>query len=231
LNYGNKYFDLLNARLIGYVREDIESRRQSLSFREYCILLTILIYNIDKIANTVGHFDAYIKKPIKNARLKFYPIEILDINEIQIYREDANILAKKVKSDVVYIDPPYNSRQYNRFYHLYENLIKWDKPNLEGVAMKPPTDFSSAYCTVRARNTFADLITNLDAKLIAVSYNNTFNAKSNSSINKIQLEELSDILSAKGSTQILQVNHKFFTTGKTDFENHKEFLFLTEVSS
>jgi adenine-specific DNA-methyltransferase len=99
-------------------------------------LLATLIYNIDKIANTVGHFDAYIKKPIKAKKLQLKPIELSEFAGIKIYREDANLLAKKVTADVAYIDPPYNSRQYNRFYHIYETLVKWDNPELFGVKNK-----------------------------------------------------------------------------------------------
>ncbi|MBU4457771.1 MAG: DNA adenine methylase, partial [Candidatus Omnitrophica bacterium] len=32
------------------------------------------------------------------------------------------------KCDVAYIDPPYNARQYINFYHVLENLAKWEKP-------------------------------------------------------------------------------------------------------
>ena len=51
--------------------------------------------------------------------------------------EELKELAKKIKADIVYIDPPYNSRQYSRFYHVLETLTKWDKPELFGTALKP----------------------------------------------------------------------------------------------
>lgn len=35
--------------------------KRSLSDREYCILLASLVYSMDKVANTVGHYDAYRK--------------------------------------------------------------------------------------------------------------------------------------------------------------------------
>ena len=101
--------------------------------------------------------------------------------KIKIYRQDSNLLSKSINSDIAYIDPPYNSRQYSRFYHLYENLVKWDKPKLEGVAMKPPTENSSAYSTSKAFITMSDLISNLKTKQILISYNNTYKSNSNSS--------------------------------------------------
>jgi len=229
LNYGDKFFDYLNAKLIGYIREDIENKKSELTNKEYCILLSSLIYSIDRIANTVGHFDAYIKKPIKPKELYFKLIQPIEINKVSIYNEDANKLARKIKSDLVYIDPPYNSRQYSRFYHLYENLVKWDKPKLYGVALKPEPENMSVYCTVRAKNALHDLVNNLDTNYIALSYNNTYKSKSHSSENKIKLEEIEMMLKEIGKTKIFECSHKFFNAGKTDFEDHKELLFITEL--
>ena len=64
-NYGDKYYEYGMAKHIGFIRQHIEDNRSLLTDKEYTILLSTLIYNIDKLANTVGHFDAYIKKPIK----------------------------------------------------------------------------------------------------------------------------------------------------------------------
>ncbi|WP_434333276.1 DNA adenine methylase [Mycoplasma capricolum] len=44
--------------------------------------------------------------------------------KVEIYKEDANRLARKIYSDIVFVDPPYNSRQYSRFYHVIENLVE-----------------------------------------------------------------------------------------------------------
>lgn len=229
-NFGGKFFDYNSALLIGHIREDIERRKNDLTSKEYNILLATLIYNIDKIANTVGHFDAYIKKPIKPQKLYLKPIQPIEVSGVKIYREDANNLVRKIKTDVAYIDPPYNSRQYNRFYHIYETLIKWDEPELFGVALKPKPENSSVYCTVKAKDAFQDLVENLKAKFLVVSYNNTYNSKSSSSENKIKLKEIKVILENKGKTKVFECSHRFFNTGKTEFNNHKEFLFITKVN-
>ncbi|MDI3479373.1 MAG: adenine-specific DNA-methyltransferase [Rikenellaceae bacterium] len=228
-NYGGKFFNYNVSKHIGYIREDIEEMKDKLTEKEYNILLATLIYNIDKLANTVGHFDAYIKKPINEQKLYMRLIDAKNFNNVEIYRKDANLLARSIKADIVYIDPPYNSRQYSRFYHLYETLIKWDKPQLYGVALKPKPDNMSLYCTTKARDVFEDLIANLQTQYIAVSYNNTYNSKSNSSENKIKLEEIENILKKCGETKVFECTHRFFNTGKTEFKNHKEFLFITKV--
>lgn len=229
-NFGDKFFDHLNAKKIGYLREDIEKRKELLTEKEYSILLATLIYNIDKIANTVGHFDAYIKKPIKYKELTLRLIKPLGIPNVEIHQENANMLARKIQADIAYIDPPYNSRQYSRFYHVYDNLIQWNKPPLFGVALKPEPENMSVYCTINAKVAFRDLIENLDVKYIAVSYNNTYNSKSNSSENKIKLETIEEILNKKGKTKVFECSHRFFNTGKTEFDDHKELLFITKVN-
>lgn len=229
-NFGGKFYEYNVSKLIGYIRQDIEDMKDKLTEKEYNILLATLIYNIDKLANTVGHFDAYIKKPIKPQPLRLRLIDAKSFANVEIHREDANQLARQIKSDLVYIDPPYNSRQYCRFYHLYETLIKWDKPKLYGVALKPEPENMSTYCTVKAKDSFEDLVMNLDTRYLVVSYNNTYKSKSNSSENKIKLEEIAEILNRCGETKIFECSHRFFNAGKTEFDDHKELLFITKVN-
>ncbi len=229
INYGGKYFEHEVAKLVGYIRQDIEDNKESLTEKEYCILIATLIYNIDKLANTVGHFEAYIKKPIKHQPLKLRMIEAESYENIEIFKQDSNLLAKRLTADVAYIDPPYNSRQYCRFYHVYETLVKWDMPQLYGVALKPAPENMSRYCTSRAVDAFEDLVFSLKVKYIVVSYNNTYNSKSSSSENKITLEQIKYILEKCGPTHIHECSHRFFNAGKTDFNDHKELLFITTV--
>ena len=232
-NYGGKYFGLNDAKKIGYIREIIEENYKSkvLNKREFSILLASLIYSMDRIANTVGHYEAYRKINIKDDRFRF---ELIDLNdyqnkEIEIFQEDANSLAPKIYADIIFLDPPYNSRQYSRFYH--ENLVDWDKPELYGVALIPKPKNMSEYCRNGAAKVFDDLISNLKCKYIVVTYNNTYNSKSSSSQNKIKLEEIKKSLNKRGVTKIFESDYKFFNAGKTDLPNHKEYLFITEVKN
>ena len=229
-NFGGKYFSNNDAKIIGKIREKIKKSKRSLSDREYCILLASLVYSMDKVANTVGHYDAYRK--IKNIDDKFV-YELINpekpSDKFSIYRMDANQLVRKVKADIAFIDPPYNSRQYSRFYHILENIVQWKKPKLEGTALKPQAENMSEYCRSDAPEVFADLIKNIDVKYIVVTYNNTYNSKSSSSRTKITLEQIKDILSAKGKTTIYEKRHQCFNAGKTEFDNHKEFVFITKV--
>lgn len=229
-SFGGKYFSNNDAKLIGKIREDIKVLKRSLSDREYCILLASLVYSMDKVANTVGHYDAYRK--INNIEDRFV-YELINpeksSEKFSIYRMDANKLVRKVKADIAFIDPPYNSRQYSRFYHVLENVVQWKKPQLQGAALKPQAENMSEYCRSSAPQVFADLIKHIDVKYIVVTYNNTYNSKSSSSKNKITLGEIKDILSSKGQTTIYEKKHQYFNAGKTEFDDHKEFVFITKV--
>ena len=172
-NFGGKFFSYNDSLRIGYIREQIEIDN-NLNKKEKHILLASLLYSLDKAANTVGHYDAYIKgKPI-NDSFAFDLIEPYEFKnkKLHISRLDANILAKNISCDIVYIDPPYNSRQYSRFYHVLENITKWEKPELFGVACKPKPENMSEYCKRSATKTFEELISSLNCKYIVVSYNN-----------------------------------------------------------
>ncbi len=230
-NYGDRYFDMTSAKIIGHIREIIEDIKSILTYKEYCILLASLIYSIDRISNTIGHYEAYIKKEITPKKLVLRPIEAQSYSGVEIKREDANCLAHKIKTDIVYLDPPYNSRQYSRFYHLYEVLVKWDKPQLIGEARKPKEENMSDYCRVKALEKFTDLVANIDTRYIVVSYNNTYKSKSTSSENKIKLEQIENVLTLCGKTKVFSHSHSPFNAGKTEFDDHKEYLFITEVDN
>lgn len=228
-NFGGKYFSKKSAKIIGFIRENLEENKPNLTEKEYYILLASLLYSIDKVANTVGHYDAYFKKDYIEDGFFMRPIDPIEAKKVSIYREDANQLAKKLSADIVYIDPPYNSRQYSRFYHVLETLTKWDEPELFGTALKPAEENMSDYCRVSAKDRLRELVNDLKAKYLVVSYNNTYDSKSNSSKNKITLQEIKNILTAKGKTKVFEKDYRHFNAGNTDFKNHKEYLFVTKI--
>lgn len=229
-SYGGKFFSNNDSLLIGYIREYLELSDE-LNDKEKNILLASLLYSADRCANTVGHYDAYIKGRNISDTFKFELISPYnyDNKKITITRQDANQLAKEIVCDIVYIDPPYNSRQYSRFYHVLENITTWKKPTLYGEARKPEAENMSEYCRNSATKTFEDLILSLKCKHIVVSYNNTYNSKSSSSKNKISLEDIKGILEEKGTVTVYEKSHQYFNTGKTAFDDHKELIFITKV--
>ena len=140
--------------------------------------------------------------------------------------EDTNELVKNIYADVVYIDPPYNSRQYCDAYHLIENIARWEKPEVYGVARKMDRSaLKSKYCTRSAPKVFEDLIKNLNAKYIVVSYNNMANKGNDRSNARISDSQILDILKSKGSVKTFSEQFKAFTTGKSErLDNEERFI-------
>lgn len=230
--YGDKYFSNNDAKKIGYIRDYIESIRSNLTDREYYSLISSLLYASDRIANTVGHFESFLKNKPEDKEWQLSLIDSLpDAFPAVIYNEDANSVARKIKADIVYIDPPYNARQYVNFYHVLENLARWNKPTIfEGNSMKfKRNELKSDYCRNKAPELFADLIKHLNCKLIVVSYNNTYKASSISSVNTISSEQIIEILSSRGKVAVKEIDYKAFNSGKTNLDGHKELLYICEV--
>lgn len=230
--YAYKYFSLNDAKKIGYIRDYIEENKLHFSEREYYYLIASLLYASDKIANTVGHFESFLKREPTEQGVH---LEMFELNNsiipADIYNIDANELAGIIQPDIVYIDPPYNARQYVNFYHVLENLARWNKPTVfEGKSMKfKRNELKSDYCRKQAPQLFEDLIQKLRCKLIIVSYNNTYTAGSISSVNTIQEEEIIQILSQKGTVLKKEISYNAFNAGKTNLKNHKEYLFICKL--
>lgn len=230
-NFSDTYFSRDDCAKIGYIREDIESLYENdrINQRERAILITSLLYAMDKIANTCGHYDAYRKGVVFEKTLELYvPLaEVHNTADNQCYNTDANELVKKIKSDLVYIDPPYNSRQYCDAYHLLENVARWEKPEVFGVAKKMDrSSMKSKYCTQSATEAFELLIKDINAKYILLSYNNMA-AKGNDRSNaKISDDDILRILKKKGEVKVFSESYKAFTTGKSDIDDNQERLFL-----
>ena len=232
-NFSNTFFSAEDCRKIGFIREDIEKRYNAgeINARERAILITSLLYAMDKIANTCGHYDAYIKGATFEKHLELtLPLASNENNQNnQSYNEDANKLVERIEADLVYIDPPYNSRQYCDAYHLLENVARWEKPAVTGVALKMDRrKLKSDYCTSSAAKAFEDLVSKIKAKYILLSYNNMAEKGNGRSNAKISDDDIMRILSRKGKVKVFSEKYKAFSAGKSDIKDNEERLFLCE---
>lgn len=230
-NFADTYFSYDDCAKIGYIREDIENhyRNNDINSRERALLITSLLYAMDKIANTCGHYDAYRKGIEFEKSLELY-VPLAEVNnnaKNECYNEDANELVKRITADLVYIDPPYNSRQYCDAYHLLENVARWEKPAVYGVAKKMDrSSMKSKYCTQNAAQAFEELIEHIQSKYILLSYNNMADKGNDRSNAKISDDDIMRILGHKGTVQVFSESYKAFTTGKSDIPENEERLFL-----
>jgi adenine-specific DNA-methyltransferase len=230
-NFADTFFSRVDCRKIGFIREDIEKRfsKKEINERERALLITSLLYAADKIANTCGHYDAFRQGIELERHLELsVPVPTDNLNAGNVcYNENTNELIKRITADLVYIDPPYNSRQYCDAYHLLENIARWEKPSVSGVARKMDRKkLKSDYCTNKAAAAFENLIRSINARYIMLSYNNMAQKGNDRSNAKISDEDIMRVLSAKGEVKIFTQDYKPFSAGKSDIENNEERLFL-----
>ena len=230
-NFSDTYFSRADCAKIGHVREDIESRFLSgeVTERERALLITSLLYAMDRIAKTCGHYDAYRRGAEFDRHLEMALPSAAQDNDSgnRCYNTDSNELARRVSADLVYIDPPYNSRQYCDAYHLLENVARWNKPEVFGVAGKMDrAALKSRYCTKEAASAFEDLVAHLNCRYILLSYNNMAEKGNDRSNAKIGDGDILRILSSRGEVKVFSEEYRAFTAGLSDRADNRERLFL-----
>ncbi len=230
-NFADTYFSRADCGKIGWIREDIERSYEGgeINGRERAILITALLYAMDRIAKTCGHYDSYRRGAEFEQSLELsVPLAAVDNNpENRCFNEDANELVKRITADLVYIDPPYNSRQYCDTYHLLENVARWRKPQVFGVAKKMDrSGMKSKYCTRGAAEALQALIRDVRARYILLSYNNMAEKGNDRSNAKISDEDIFRILGQKGRVQVFSEGYRAFSAGKSEITENAERLFL-----
>jgi adenine-specific DNA-methyltransferase len=141
----------------------------------YYFLLASLLESADKVANTASVYGAYLKHLKKSAQkslsLKPAVFELND-NDHQVFNEDSNQLIKRIEGDILYLDPPYNQRQYGSNYHLLNTIAKYDTFVPKGVTGLREYNRSNYCKKAKVVQSFEDLIKNAKFKYIFLSYNN-----------------------------------------------------------
>lgn len=189
--FGGSYFTPQNAGRIDAIRGGIaEFQRQGqITMQEHAVLLTSLLYAADKVANTCGQYDAFLKhlgaspyslEGVHRVDATVYkPLElclpqVIESGRCQTFCDPAEALIDKVESDILYLDPPYNNRQYVDNYHVLENIARWEKPELFGKTRKFSRDhLKSPYSMKRQAQAHLDhLVKRARARHIMLSYSN-----------------------------------------------------------
>lgn len=215
---GRQYFSDENARRIDAVRDLIEEWHQQclLTDEEYYLLVFCLVDAADFVANISGTYGAFLKI-WRSMALKPLVLKCPEIYnngfENSVYQEDANKLIRTISGDILYLDPPYNGRQYAPNFHVLESLTVWDKPKLKGVSgQRDYSDKKSLYCQKgHADKALRDLVEHANVKYIVMSYNNE---------GIITRESLLDILSGVGDVQEFQQNYRRFRTESNNEHRH-----------
>lgn len=178
------------------IRQKIEywKSKKLITENEYFFLLASLLENIDKVANTASVYGAFLKNFKKSAlhSLRLTPAEFyLNDHDHEVFNSDILDLAKSTSHDVVYLDPPYNERQYSANYHMLETIAKYDNPKIKGkTGLRDYSEQKSDYCRKsEVKKSFSELISTLNAKYIFLSYNDE---------GLMSLDEIREIMSRRG---------------------------------
>lgn len=221
--YNRSYFTEENANLIDSARFFIDFLKQEdlINENEYFFLLSSLIDSADKIPNTTGVYGAYLKD-FKGSALKKFELKPTPFvmgnkeNKIfEVYNENAVDLVKKIQGDILYLDPPYNTRQYCDYYHLLETLAKNDNPEIKGKTGNRADNSQKSKFSVKkeALNQLEELIKNANFKYILLSYNNE---------GIISLEDLEKVFNKYG--KYIKYEKKYRRYKSSNIENQESYV-------
>lgn len=213
-----QYFSDENGMRCDAIRQKIENWKEQnlISDDEYYFLITSLIESIDRYANTASVYGAFLKNLKKTAQnnLILKPAElIINDQDHEVFNADINEVVEKVSGDILYLDPPYNHRQYATNYHILETIAKYDNPKIHGkTGLRDYGKQKSLYCSrVQVKKVFKDLISKAKAKYIFLSYNNE---------GLMTLDDIKEIMSLRGKYGYFTKEYNRFKADKSENRNY-----------
>lgn len=226
-NSERMYFSVNNAKKIDFIRTTIEqwSKRNLISNNEYFYLLNSLIQAVPYISNITGTYGAYLKKWDKRAlkNLELEPVNIVDNGyNNKVFNEDSVKLVKRLKGDILYIDTPYNSRQYAPSYHVLETIAKYDEPEIHGITGLRDYHGEKSEFSIKgkAKQAMRDLLKDLDFKHVILSYS------TDGIISEPELLEIIEEISVEESVEVHRINYrKYKSKVKSNHDDLFELLY------
>jgi len=225
-----KFFTVDNANRIDYIRNKLETVKHTISDDEYKFILASIILSADAVSNVPAVYGCFLKK-FKAKALK--PLILLPVHNIRdlpiigsnTFNSDVlNVeFIKSDEYDLVYLDPPYNERQYSKNYFPLNIIAKSSEDlvdlNLKGITGIPSDCFISPFCKKGAsvENAFDLLFRELKTEWIFLSYN------SESIISK---EQVLNIMEKYGTASVIERDYKRFKSFEYNKDvDIKEYLF------
>jgi len=171
-----RFFQPKNGARVDAIRDVIEA-----DFRHsplFPVLLTSLMLAADRVDSTTGLQMAYLKSwaPRAHRDLELRAPELLPGTGTTIRGDARQVVAALPPTELMYLDPPYNQHRYFTNYHVWETLVRWDRPEPYGVARKRIDSRDDAMKSVFNRKrqmpaAFAQLLGSVRAETVIVSYN------------------------------------------------------------
>ena len=212
-----QYFSDENGKKIDTIRTKIKEWKQSDKINDslYYFLLASLVESADKVANTASVYSAFLKD-IKKSASKALVLEaapfIEDDSLHLVFNKDSNELIKEISGDILYLDPPYNQRQYSAYYHLLNTITQYDEFTPKGKTGLRKYNRSDYSKKQKVCNSFEDLIKNAKFEYIFLSYNNE---------GLMSEYEVKNIMQKYGKYSLVQKEYQRFKANKTQNRKHK----------
>ena len=218
-NFERMYFSDENALKIDTIRIKIEYwfKEKKITEQEYFYLLSTLIEASDKVANTASVYGAFLKKikssAQKELKLEYNKIIFSEKNNI-VFNDDILNILNNEQIDLLYLDPPYNFRQYCTNYHLLETISRYDNPIISGkTGLREYQKQKSNFCAKnKVKEEFKKIVKKTNAKYILLSYNNE---------GLMSIKDVQEVLSLRGNPKTFILKYKRFKADKTENRNHK----------
>ena len=195
-----QFFTIENAKKIDLVRSYLAKarEREEVTHDEYTFLMASLIVSADAISNVPAVYGCFLKNFKQKAKNPFVLVPLFQTNgvnngdntngvsngvtsnEHQVYNASILEAVKQMnKVDMVYLDPPYNERNYSANYFPLNMIAKTPEetrefPELKGVTGIPFDCFRSDFCKkTKVKEAFRSLFAGLKEKTdwIFLSYN------------------------------------------------------------
>lgn len=212
-----QYFNEENGKKIDVIRQTIEHWKNNKKIDDnlYYFLLASLLESADKVANTASVYGAFLKHIKKSAQKSLILEPALFVeneNEHLVFNQNSSELIKSIQGDILYLDPPYNAREYGANYHLLNTIAKYDVFVPKGKTGLREYQ-KSAFCKKnQVINAFDDLIKNAKFEYIFLSYNNE---------GLMSADEIYAIMNRYGKYELITTEYQRFKADKSDNRNHK----------
>jgi len=225
---GRMYFSSENGKRIDAICLKIREwkNENTINNDEFYFLLASLLESADKVANTTSVYSAYLKKlkPTAQKSLVLNNQATLKLWQHkkefkhQVFNEDANTLIRKISGDILYLDPPYNGRQYGANYHLL-NTIALYKSFIPKGKTGQREYYKSKFCKkAEVKTVLRELIKNAQFKYIFLSYNNE---------GLVSCEEIQKIMSEYGKYKVVSIPYKRYKSQNIEtIKKTQEFLHI-----
>ena len=231
-----RFFQPQNGAKLDVMRDWLEE--QDMDWERKAIVLVALMEAADRVDSTCGIQMAYLKKwanrSFNDLELRMPVLHNSPIGRpCKAYHGDALINSAKISADVAYLDPPYNQHKYLGNYHIWESLVKWDKPEVYGVARKR-VDVKERHSSFNRKRQIHEamrtIVSNLDVKHMVVSFSNE---------GYIERDEMVEILETRGRVSVVEKDFKRYVgatigihspkgekVGEVSHVRNKEYLFV-----